>query len=63
VFADLDAFLLWVRSHAFGLLLRQLDDDGRQRFERECARRLEEHRATDGYELVKEVELTVASRS
>ena len=63
VFADLDAFVLWVRSHAFGLLLRQLDADGLQRFEHECTRRLQEHRAADGYELIKEVELTVASRS
>ncbi len=62
VFADLDAFLLWVRSHAFGLFLRQLDADGLQRFEEKCAQRLERHRAADGYELVKEVELTVAHR-
>jgi ubiquinone/menaquinone biosynthesis C-methylase UbiE len=62
VFADLDAYLLWMRGHALGRMLNRLDADGLQRFEQECERRLEPQRGPEGYELVKQVDLTVAHR-
>jgi ubiquinone/menaquinone biosynthesis C-methylase UbiE len=62
VFPDLDAYLLWVRSHAFGAVVAQLSARDRRRFERECARHLQGHQAVDGYELIKSVDLTTARR-
>jgi hypothetical protein len=62
VFSDLDAYLLWVRSHAFGAIVAQLGPRDLRRFEQECARRLQDHRSADGYELIKRVDLTTARR-
>jgi hypothetical protein len=63
VFPDLDAYLLWVRSHAFGAIVAQLSARDRRRFEQECARRLQGHQTVDGYELIKSVDLTTARRA
>jgi ubiquinone/menaquinone biosynthesis C-methylase UbiE len=62
VFADVDAYLLWVRSHAFGALLNLLDEHDLQRFRQKCAERLEDHRAADGFEFIKRVDFTIAHR-
>jgi hypothetical protein len=62
VFPDVDAYLLWVRSHAFGAIVAQLSAQDRRRFEQECARRLQGHQTVDGYELIKSVDLTTARR-
>jgi hypothetical protein len=42
--------------------LRTHQRRGLRRFEQECARRLQDHRAADGYELIKRVDLTAARR-
>ena len=63
LFADLDAYLSWVHAHAFGALLRQLEQANMERFEDQCATRLAEHQVPEGYELIKKVDLTVAHRS
>ncbi len=60
VFPDVDGYLLWVRSHAFGALLSRLSERDLRRFRDGCERRLRDHEAADGYELVKRVHLTVA---
>jgi hypothetical protein len=63
VFADLDAYLSWVHAHAFGALLRRLEQADMARFEDQCATRLTEHQVPEGLELIKKVDLTVAHRS
>jgi O-methyltransferase/aklanonic acid methyltransferase len=62
VFVDVDAYLLWVHSQAYGVLLASLDEEGQQRFREMCAERLQAHQAADGYELIKRVDFTVAYR-
>ena len=62
VFADLDAYLLWVRSHAFGKIVTQLNDIDLRHFQHECRQRLQEHQVADGYELIKVVDVTTARR-
>jgi len=63
VFADVDAYLLWVRSHVVGVVLRRLSERDWERFRRGCVQRLEDHQATDGYELIKRADFTVAHRA
>jgi SAM-dependent methyltransferase len=63
VFADLDAYLLWVRSHAFGRIVSELSDADLRHFKHECRQRLQRHQAADGYELFKVVDVTTARRS
>jgi O-methyltransferase/aklanonic acid methyltransferase len=63
VFADLDAYLLWVRSHAFGRIVSELSDADLRHFQHECTRRLHQHQTGDGYELLKVVDVTTGRRS
>jgi ubiquinone/menaquinone biosynthesis C-methylase UbiE len=60
VFRDLNAYMLWVRSHAVGAVLDRLNERDLTRFARECEQRLQAHRVADEYELIKSVDLTVA---
>jgi SAM-dependent methyltransferase len=62
VFADIDAYLLWVRSHVVGVVLSGLSKRDWERFRRACVQRLEDHQAPDGYELIKRADFTVAHR-
>jgi ubiquinone/menaquinone biosynthesis C-methylase UbiE len=62
VFADVDAYLVWVRSHAFGALINRLSERELQEFREKCAQRLQDHRAADGYEFIKRVDFIVAQR-
>jgi trans-aconitate methyltransferase len=62
VFVDVDAYLRWVRSQAYGVLLASLNEESQQQFREMCAQRLQAHRASDGYELIKRVDFTVAYR-
>jgi hypothetical protein len=57
-----DAYLLWVRSHAFGALLSALSEPDLRRFGEKCAERMQDHQAVDGYEFIKRVDFTVAHR-
>jgi ubiquinone/menaquinone biosynthesis C-methylase UbiE len=63
VFRDVDAYIVWVRSHAFGALINRLSEREFQAFREKCAQRLLDHRAVDGYEFIKRVDFTVAKRS
>jgi ubiquinone/menaquinone biosynthesis C-methylase UbiE len=60
VFGDVDAYLVWVRSHAFGPLLSGLSEREFRRFREMCTQRLQDHRVADGYEFIKRVDITVA---
>jgi len=62
VFADLDAYLLWVRSHCVGAVLNALGEQDWERFRQACVRRLKDHQAPDGYEFIKQADFTVAHR-
>jgi hypothetical protein len=62
VFADVGAYMTWVRAQGIGTIINRLDPRDISRFERACEQRLRNHEASDGYELVKSVDLTVASR-
>ena len=62
VFADVEAYMRWVRTQGFGVFVNRLDERDLQRFREGCAERLNDHRAADGYELLKRVDLTVAHR-
>ena len=62
VFVDVAAYMAWVQTQGPGTLLNRLGPRGLQRFEDACARRLMDHQARDGYELVKSVDITVAVR-
>jgi hypothetical protein len=46
-----------------GPLLARLSDAEMDRFRRECSRRLEDQRITQGFELVKRVDFTIANRT
>jgi hypothetical protein len=64
VFADVDAYITWIRTQGLGTIVNRLQPEHLQLFVDACARRLErEHAAPDGYELLKSVDLTVATRS
>jgi SAM-dependent methyltransferase len=63
VFADLDAYLLWVRSHGLGRIVNELSDADLRDFQHECRQRLQQHQAADGYGLFKVVDVTTARRS
>jgi hypothetical protein len=60
VFVDVKAYMRWIRTQGLGVLINRLASGDVQRFEDACAARLSAHRAPDGYELVKSVDLTVA---
>jgi SAM-dependent methyltransferase len=60
VFADVDAYLLWVRTQGLGPRVNRLSAHDLDRFTMACARRLADYRAVDGYELVKSVDFTIA---
>jgi ubiquinone/menaquinone biosynthesis C-methylase UbiE len=60
VFADVDAYLLWVRSHAFGALLKLLSESEMHLFREKCETRLGVHTVAGGYEFIKRVDITVA---
>jgi ubiquinone/menaquinone biosynthesis C-methylase UbiE len=63
VFADVDAYVTWVRTQGLGTVINRLDPEQLQRFVDACARRLDQHHAApDGYELLKSIDLTVAAR-
>jgi O-methyltransferase/aklanonic acid methyltransferase len=62
VFADAGAHMTWVRQHGLGTTVNRLQPEDLQVFVNGCARRLEQHRADDGYELIKAVDLTIATR-
>jgi predicted ATPase/class 3 adenylate cyclase/ubiquinone/menaquinone biosynthesis C-methylase UbiE len=62
VFVDVDAYMAWLRTQGPGTLINRLGPRDLERFEKACARRLDDHQARDGYELVKSVDLTVAVR-
>ncbi len=62
VFVDVAAYMAWLRTQGPGTIINRLGPRDLQHFENACARRLEDHQARDGYELVKSVDLTVAVR-
>jgi O-methyltransferase/aklanonic acid methyltransferase len=62
VFADLDAYMMWVRTQGLGVIINRLGPTELQRFEDACAERIKTNRVVDGYELIKSVDLTVAVR-
>jgi O-methyltransferase/aklanonic acid methyltransferase len=62
VFADLGAYMTWVRTQGIGTIINRLEPREVERFEKACEQRLKDHQASDGYELVKSVDLTVAVR-
>jgi O-methyltransferase/aklanonic acid methyltransferase len=62
VFADINAYVNWIRTQGLGTVVNRLDPEHLQTFTDSCARRLQEHAAPDGYELLKTVDLTVAIR-
>jgi O-methyltransferase/aklanonic acid methyltransferase len=62
VFADAEEHLRWVRTQGLGTMVNRLDPEHLQMFVDGCARRLEHHRTDDGFELIKSVDLTVATR-
>jgi hypothetical protein len=62
VFADIDAYLRWMRTQAFGVLVNRLDEPGLRQLREICEKRLTNHQRADGYELIKRVDLTVAHR-
>jgi len=61
VFADVRAYMTWVRAQGLGTFINRLKPPELQRFEDGCERRLAFHRSRDGYELLKSVDLTVAA--
>jgi O-methyltransferase/aklanonic acid methyltransferase len=62
VFADVDAYITWVRTQGLGTTVNRLQPEHLQVFVDACARRLDEHHAApDGYELLKSVDLTIAT--
>jgi O-methyltransferase/aklanonic acid methyltransferase len=62
VFADLDAYLTWIRTQGLGTIVNRLDPEHLQTFIDACARRLQPHASPDGYELLKTVDLTIGTR-
>jgi ubiquinone/menaquinone biosynthesis C-methylase UbiE len=63
LFGDVDALLRWWQSHFLGPAFSRMHADELHRFRRACDRQLQNHRAADGYELVKQVHFTLASRA
>jgi O-methyltransferase/aklanonic acid methyltransferase len=63
VFADLPAYMTWVRTQGIGTIINRLEPRDIERFEQACEQRLKDHQANDGYELIKSVDLTVATRA
>jgi O-methyltransferase/aklanonic acid methyltransferase len=61
-FADVDAYMTWIRTQGLGTIVNRLQPEHLRLFVDGCARRLEQHRADDGYELLKSVDLTIATR-
>jgi ubiquinone/menaquinone biosynthesis C-methylase UbiE len=62
VFTDAAAHMTWIRTHGLGTTINRLQPEHLQVFIDACARRIEQHRADDGYELIKSVDLTIARR-
>ena len=62
VFADLTAYITWIRTQGLGTIVNRLDPEHLQRFIDACAHRLQPHASLDGYELLKTVDLTIATR-
>jgi O-methyltransferase/aklanonic acid methyltransferase len=62
VFADVGAYMTWVRTQGIGTIINRLEPRKIERFAKACEQRLKDHQASDGYELVKSVDLTVAVR-
>jgi len=62
VFADADAYLAWIWSHAGRRVLEKLDDIGLERYREAAAARLVAHATEHGFELVQQVHLTLARR-
>jgi hypothetical protein len=62
VFADVGAYMTWLRIQGIGTIINRLDPSDLDRFEKACEQRLKNYEASDGYELVKSVDITVAVR-
>jgi ubiquinone/menaquinone biosynthesis C-methylase UbiE len=62
LFADTAAYMRWVRTQGLGTMVNRLDPDHLQLFVDACARRLEDHRTEDGFELTKSIDITIATR-
>jgi ubiquinone/menaquinone biosynthesis C-methylase UbiE len=62
LFADSDAYLAWVWSHAGRRVLEHLDERGLRRYHELAAQRLQAHAVDGGFELVQGVHLTHARR-
>jgi hypothetical protein len=45
-----------------GPLLGRLSEDDLERFRHACSKRLQDHTAADGFELLKQIDVTVAQR-
>ncbi len=64
VFVDVNAYITWIRTQGLGSTVDRLQPEHLQLFVDACARRLEQHHgAPDGYELLKSVDLTIATKS
>jgi O-methyltransferase/aklanonic acid methyltransferase len=61
-FVDAEAHMRWVRTQGLGTMVNGLDPEHLQMFVDGCARRLEQHRTDDGFELTKAIDLTLATR-
>jgi O-methyltransferase/aklanonic acid methyltransferase len=62
VFADADEHMQWLRAHGLGTVINRLQPEHLQLFVDGCARRLEQHRTDDGYDLIKAADITIATR-
>jgi SAM-dependent methyltransferase len=62
VFADSDAYVAWVWSHAGRRVIEGLDPAGLQRYRELATERLTAHAVDGGFELIQNVQLTLARR-
>jgi ubiquinone/menaquinone biosynthesis C-methylase UbiE len=62
VFADSDAYVAWIWSHAGRRVFERLDPAGLQRYHKLATERLAAHAVDGGFELIQDVQLTLARR-